>query len=509
MIQGQGPEVMARRVGCVLPMLALAILVASLVPGRLVGSWSAIFAGLKAAATLQVQEPILVTILERLATFLPFGALTYREFHRRQFDLPRLAACIALFLFAGVVELAQCAIEDRHARLSDLILSLAFGAAGVQLGSWLGMRPEARKVRRLLLAALIAGNAVVTFIEAQSLIDAELDGWDCDYPLLVANELTGNRPWLGHIRGFAIYPSALSAADIERLGSAPLSRKGSELHRRGGAMAVYRFDAIREQTAPQLSGSGPRTGLLLPSRGSSTWQIENEALAVRGPIVVRSAGPARDICLAIMASKAFAVEVEVASADVAQGGPARIVSQSADILHRNFTLGEEFGRLVVRIRTPWNGENGAFLPLETEAPVLTDGWHRVVFSYARGTASLFMDGAEIAPPLPYHKMMPISEGVAIRIALIAVALFWAMGLIASILFRSYSLAVHCAQVYGAAALVPVLVAVALTAWYGYEQDRLFFAAAALAPGLGMIVGRAFADMLTWQSRAAAIRRPGC
>jgi hypothetical protein len=402
----------------------------------------------------------------------------------------------------------QGCVESRHARLTDFLLATLFGCIGAGVGSWFGMRPEAHRVRRLLLAALIIGNLVVTAIAAQSMVGAEIDEWDCSYPLLVANELSEDRPWLGRIRGLAIYPVALSAADVERLAAAPLSREGVGLRRQAGALALYAFDATYRQAAPQLLRDGPREDLLLPRSGPSRWQLEDGALVVRGPIVARSAGAAHEICSAIMASKAFAAEVEVASADLAQSGPARIVSHSADLLHRNFTLGEEFGRLVVRIRTPWNGENGALLPLETEAPVLTDGWHRIVFGYARGTASLFMDGAEIARPVPYYTMMLVGEGVAIRIAFIAAPLFSVMGLIAALLFRSYSPLVDCVRVYSAAALLPVLAAIALAAEHGYEQDWLLLGAAALAPGLGMIVGRALAGIPRWQSRLSALRQIG-
>lgn len=490
-----------------LATLALAMVVGSVAPARIVDSWFAVMADLEAATTLAVQQPAAVSVFERFVTFLPLGWLSGRAAGAR-FSRPGAISCGAVVLFALLLELMQVLVESRHARLTDFLLATVFGCIGAGVGSWLGMRPEAHKVRSLLLAALLAGNLVVIAITAQSIVDAEVDEWDCSYPLLVANELSEDRPWLGRTRGLAIYPVALSAAEIERLAAVPLSREGVELRRQTGALVLYGFDAIQGQTAPQLLRDGPREDLVLPPSGPSTWQIEDGALVVQGPMVVRSADAAREICAAIMASKAFTAEVEVASADVAQGGPARILSQSADALHRNFTIGEESGRLVVRIRTPWNGENGALLPLETETPVLTDGWHHIVFSYARGTASLFMDGAEIAPSVPYHKMMLVGEGVAIRIAFIAATLFWVMGLIASVLFRSHSLAVDCAQVYGAAALLPVLVASALAAAHGFEQDRLLLSAAALAPGVGMLVGRALAGMRMWESRLSVRSRTG-
>lgn len=40
--------------------------------------------------------------------------------------------------------------------------------------------------------------------------------WDPDFPLVVANETTGNREWLGELHLIAIYERALSAAEVEQ-----------------------------------------------------------------------------------------------------------------------------------------------------------------------------------------------------------------------------------------------------------------------------------------------------
>jgi hypothetical protein len=503
---GDAGEAMRRdawRVRHGLLLLALAILLTSLAPGTVTGSWAEVVAELKRAASFHVEEPVVVTILERLATFLPLGTLAYRALYDRHVGPARLVACVGVLLFASAVELAQLAIQERHARLSDLILALAFGAGGVQIGAWLTERPSTAKVRRLLLAAVIGGNAIVAIIVTQSYLGAALVGWDCRYPLLVANEVSGDRPWLGRIRGLALYPRALIADEIGSLARLPLSPDNIGVRREMGALALYSFAVAGSGRVPQLLEDGSRLDLLLPAAGSLSWQVEAGALTLRDPLLIESAGPAREICEAIMGAKAFAVEVEIASGDVEQGGPARIVSQSSGILRRNFMLGEESGGLVVRVRTPSNGPDGSRLPLVTDPGVLSEGWHQVVFGYAGGAVFLALDGVQIER-LPYHAMMLLGDGRGIRIAAVAALLFVAMGAITALLPGRRSWPVDAAWVYGASALLPVLIALGLAAWLGHAQDRLFFAAAAGGPGIGMLAAR---TLTRWRRMTAAVRAP--
>jgi hypothetical protein len=479
-------------------LLALAIFFASLAPGTVTGSWSEVVAELRQAALLHLQEPILVTILERALTFAPLGAMAYRELRLRGVGHARLVACLGVLLFATSVELAQGAIQGRHARLSDLILAVAFGAGGVEVGAWIMAGPTAAKVRRLLLAAVLAGNAIILIVVTQAEVGARPAGWDCSYPLLLANELSGDRPWLGRLRGLALYPRSLTADEVRRLTRVPLTPENISMRRELGALALYSFAKVEAGRVPQLLEDTPGLDLLLPPPESPSWQMEEDAIDVRAPTLIRSAGPPSVICEAIMASQAFAVEVEIASSGIEQGGPARIVSQSSGILERNFTLGEELGSLVARVRTPWNGRNGTNVPLVTDSGVLSDGWHRIVFGQSGGALFLFLDGVEVAR-LPYHTMILLGDGWVVRIAVVAGLLFAAMGAIASLMLRPRSWLIDGARVYGTSALLPVVVLVGLAIWFGHAQDRLLLAAAAFGPGIGMLVARALTAVLAADS----------
>lgn len=66
---------------------------------------------------------------------------------------------------------------------------------------------DAGGVRRLYV------NAVE---EAMDTLGGDFTNWDPTYPLLMANELTLDRAWLGELHRIAVYNRALSAAEVEQ-----------------------------------------------------------------------------------------------------------------------------------------------------------------------------------------------------------------------------------------------------------------------------------------------------
>ncbi len=71
------------------------------------------------------------------------------------------------------------------------------------------------------------------------------------------------------------------------------------------------------------------------------------------------AGPFDQQIRTLQQSGKFTLSVTVQTGDTSQTGPGRVVSLSADPLHRNFTLGQEGPDLVFRLRTPFTGLNGS------------------------------------------------------------------------------------------------------------------------------------------------------
>ena len=100
----------------------------------------------------------------------------------------------------------------------------------------------------------------------------------------------------------------------------------------------------------------------------------------------------RDFARAAMYSNSFTVVTRVATDNIIQDGPARIVSFSTDPFNRNFDLGQEGRQLFFRVRTPVSGANGNRYRTETP-PILQAGKETlIVASYDGAVARIYLDG---------------------------------------------------------------------------------------------------------------------
>ena len=90
-------------------------------------------------------------------------------------------------------------------------------------------------------------------------------------------------------------------------------------------------------------------------------------------------------------SNQLTIECMITTDILNQNGPARIITFSKDITHRNFTLGQDDNQYTVRIRTPRTGENGigsefSFGKIESGKPT------HVIVSYFPGNVYCYIDG---------------------------------------------------------------------------------------------------------------------
>jgi hypothetical protein len=213
---------------------------------------------------------------------------------------------------------------------------------------------------------------------------------------------------VGHAYGFyrglvddiRVYSRALSAAEVAALAGgasvppvpapapapAPAPKAPKE-----GLLALYRFEEGKGSTIHDVSGVGAPLNLEIPAEDATRW-IRKRGLNVYQPTLLASAAPATKVIEACKASREISVEAWVRPANGSQTGPARIVSFSADIGQRNFTLGQAANAYEARLRTSATNANG--LPgvaAPGADPRLT---HLVYTRAAAGTARLYVNGVE-------------------------------------------------------------------------------------------------------------------
>jgi len=480
---------------CLIFILAVTT-VGSLVPFSMEATWGIVLEELWAALSFSLCRPFMLTIIERLITFVPIGLLVYWVVANRDYRKPIITSMVIISVYAFILELGQSIVMSRHARFTDMLIGIVSGFIGIRVSLYLryyrlSLREFYLKYDRLIaVCLLVSGNVVISVPAVVAHTGLDLKNWDLDYPLIIANEATGDRPWLGKIRKLIIYSKALTPKSI--VNDFQQSSEGiSETFPYDACMIVkYLFDPFRDRRIPQLVSDGPALEMVLPPAGADTWIAADGVLEIRSPLIVKSLDSARVICNKIMASNAFTVELEIATADLTQFGPARIVSISSDTDHRNLTIGQRKDQITLRFLNRRMGPNGSRISCHTRHGVLTTGWQHVVAGYENGVAHIYVDGREVRHPLYLYRMsvMVLRNGHPISGVLAAAVLYIPMGVFAVISFlglrlrRALILGMCCALV------LPLMLSISVTVVYGREQDYIFWCSALIMVLLGCYLG---------------------
>lgn len=313
---------------------------------------------------------------------------------------PAAAGLAAIFLacvgFSSLSESLQAFSLTRNPNLLDVATD-SLGGLG---GAWLY---ATRRDRALSLAAAI-GQASRTYLRSQLSVPAlaagfigyfllasvsmsrlpfaiDFSNWDTSFPLIVGNELTGDRPWQGTVGTLQFFGQAMPKADVAAL----LANRQGPL----APLASYRFDQngpdYADQTG-QLPNLGP-IGEFLASPNSTGIALDAEHW-------LQTSVAATYLNQQIKQQAQLTLNLTVQSADLTQQGPARIVSLSTDPFQRNLTLGQAEANLVLRLRTPFTGRN-ANRPQLVIPQIFTDTrMHHIVITYANAVLQVYVDSVD-------------------------------------------------------------------------------------------------------------------
>jgi hypothetical protein len=190
--------------------------------------------------------------------------------------------------------------------------------------------------------AALAGLVLSAVIQTRS----RLSNWSTEYPLLVGNEGSGDRPWRGRLVSVEMTDRATPFARLREF------ERGAAVQLPGRPVAVFTFS----DGPPYKDESGT-----LPPLQWTAGRADDDDLDAPGNASpwLRTADGIAALATRLKQTNAFSLRVVGAASDTGQTGPARIVSNSSDPLHRNFTVGQEGRDLIVRVRTPATGMNGS------------------------------------------------------------------------------------------------------------------------------------------------------
>ena len=335
-------------------------------------------------------------VLQNVILFIPLGILIRTLAENRSVRKHRYTAFKAVItgiLISFTIEFMQLFL-DRSSAFFDIVAN--------GFGTWIGysvmsrgckrfhrwrVRHQSRLKSGVRIAVVVYGVLFFVF-SVQPLYLNRFDNWDSAYPLLVGNELTGNRPWQGELFLLAIYGRALDARAIAGLWKSGSQPETFQRRMELDPIALYGFVEGSGDTVHDISSNEPIHLFGAPV----SWLNAGQGIRVKGGAGLISIGSAKKIADACRATGGLTVEVWCRSADMSQSGPARIVSVSKSTDLRNFTLGQEGRDLLFRVRTPLTGPNASFVQLWAEEFFKDCGIHHVIAVFDRGWISCYLDG---------------------------------------------------------------------------------------------------------------------
>ena len=329
--------------------------------------------------------------------FIPFGfALTYIiQKIRLKATAVMLVVVATSFALSFTIEFLQLFLPSRNPTYVDLLMNSIGGLIGFlcfkkfakiafHFFSRFIQKNKRFLSRKNLIFVLIIYLIIICllFLKIQdSVAGWSLSNWDSNYPLILGNELTGNRPWRGNISQICIADRAASAAEVDMLMKAEKS-----------------CTAIADSLVASylLTGEGnyrDQMGNLtdLVWQGKSPSQA-NEMGAILGTGKwLKTKDSAMVIIDKIRNKNQFTLSTTLATADTNQYGPARIISISKDPYHRNLTLGQSDNHLNLRLRTPLTKENAERPEFIVPNFFIDTKLHHLVVTYDSYLLAVYLD----------------------------------------------------------------------------------------------------------------------
>lgn len=332
---------------------------------------------------------IVVDLALNILLFIPFGFGVTALLSRQPTGHLGLVTggALAGVIFSLVMEFIQGYALSRFPSLIDVVAnglgallgSLAYVRSGRSITTWCS--GVARRVgSSITLPRLLAASALwlVAFVlfTAWAGNTTRLRNWDPSYPLIVGNELTGNRPWDGVIKSLFILDRSVDDDTARRL-----IEDGATPHDGTSTSLVVHHDFTRNE-----AGFPP-----LEWQGDDPMEISAAGVRVGTLGWLRSPGAVSEVSARLQETSEFTIGVTVATSDVDQGGPARIASISDGTMTRNLTLGQEDGDLVIRMRTPLMGPHGSSPALVVPDVFVDESTHDLLVRYDGSTIQVDID----------------------------------------------------------------------------------------------------------------------
>lgn len=338
---------------------------------------------------------LLSDFLLNVLLFVPMGfgcAELFRFAAARAVPVLLSGGASALVSFA--VEGAQLMLPSRYPSLCDVIANTSGGLIGGLcfvlwedriLILWWRIARASEGLTRIRRPEFVLSAFLVLMLTGASLLQIEtrLSNWDDRFPLLLGNERTGDRPWVGRIQQLEVATRALRPDNAYRALRANLSELLPD-----AVFTSYRFGTAVNTPLGQSAGLAWKGADPPHGEDTSKW-----GLLIPGTKWLESEIAGTAISRAVRRDGQLTVRLVCWPATLAQKGPARIASISADPYNRNFTVGQEDSAMVLRLRTPLTGTDGSEPELVIPTVFSADVPRTIVITYDGATITILSDAA--------------------------------------------------------------------------------------------------------------------
>ena len=407
-------------------------------------------------------------LIANVLLFIPFGfgvtCLSWKINLRAKSVLFVVASSFGL---SFVVEFLQIFLPTRNPSYIDLSMNSFGGFVGFCCFKIFGLltlhyvTALVKKTQRFLTIRTLT-IAFIGYFSLFSLLSIKLQGavelwnfsnWNLTYPLLLGNELSGDRPWRGQIFAVCLADRFASEVEVARIFNEhdAIKSNSEEIRKRSCGMnrdslvASYLLNEESNQEQPN--------------------SVENEEAV--SPYIWLQSKASAVVNKKLRQSSQLTLNTTLATADLNQSGPARIISISQDPFHRNLTLGQWVSHLSLRLRTPLTGENGTRPELVIPNVFANTKPHHLVVTYNGRLLSVYVDN--------------IQQKYSIDLTSEA-ALFWSLSPAFSSMIHLSSLNTQFYKfLYYGAAFVPLGILLAMIS--KFSSKRLLFSPALLIGGV--------------------------
>ena len=408
-------------------------------------------------------------ILNNIVLFLPFGFLLPMAYPARfggnsANHLVRTAA--AGLAVSACLETAQLFLPGRSTTVNDLAMN-GFGTLmGFRLASvWCsGRRPNpvlnpGRKRKTAWVLAVLYGIGLAGLCAWPSMRNG-FQTWEPGFPLLIGNEATNDRPWVGEISEIAL--NAGPTGGFGRREGFPAREIAEDTL---GSLLHFCFREGRGDTVFSKTAEGGRFRM---AAERLEWNGDGTGIRVNGERPLRSVDPTDPVMDPVRRASSMILSVRLRTHHPSQSGPARIVTLSGNTQDRNFTLAQDGADLVFRVRTEQAGPNGSRKTASAPGVFRNGGWLRVDAVFNRGYSRLYVDGKPVGRCLTVPDDY-LPEALGMGEGRLSTVLFWLAGLMPFGFLVSRIVPPRWRRPAGFAAAFLFFILIRSAAWYFLHQ----------------------------------------